>query len=179
MSSRTVSRFALALMAAATIAACADAPPAPAQPEVVDLRRDRLPEDVVSKLEALRESLEPYRSFDAAKLAGYDIEVTPCMVMRPHGGMGYHYGKGIFIDGTPNETEPEVLLFEPTPHGGKVLVGVEFIVPFDKWQGTDAPVLFGRPMARNETFQVWALHAWLFKHNPQGVFADWNPRVNC
>jgi hypothetical protein len=23
------------------------------------------------------------------------------------------------------------------------------------------------------------LHAWIFKHNPAGVFAQYNPRVTC
>ena len=33
--------------------------------------------------------------------------------------------------------------------------------------------------ARNETFQVWALHVWVWRKNPNGTFADWNPKVNC
>jgi hypothetical protein len=74
---------------------------------------------------------------------------------------------------------PEVLLYEPVQPSGMRLVGVEFIVPFSAWAGSEPPELFGRQMSRNEGFQVWALHAWLFKHNPQGVFADWNPTVNC
>jgi hypothetical protein len=23
------------------------------------------------------------------------------------------------------------------------------------------------------------LHVWLYKHNPAGMFAAWNPRVSC
>lgn len=180
MSSRTMIRLAAIAALAFPVAACTqDAPPAPTQPDVPDLRREQISQDVARKLEALRESHMAYQSFDAAKSAGYDIEVTPCMVMRPQGGMGYHYGKGTLIDGTPDETAPEVLLYEPVKGGGKRLVGVEFIVPFDQWQGSEPPVLFGRQMSANQTFKVWALHAWLFKKNPKGVFTDWNPTVNC
>jgi hypothetical protein len=25
----------------------------------------------------------------------------------------------------------------------------------------------------------YELHVWLFKHNPRGLFDDWNPRVTC
>lgn len=25
----------------------------------------------------------------------------------------------------------------------------------------------------------YELHAWTWKHNPRGMFDDWNPRVNC
>jgi hypothetical protein len=32
---------------------------------------------------------------------------------------------------------------------------------------------------RNEQFGVWALHVWLYRDNPSGIFADWNPRVSC
>ena len=178
MSTHALLRFAAAALLAITTAACSDSPPAPTEAELPDLRRDRLPEDVVQKLETLRNSLLQYQSFDLAKET-FDIEVTPCMVMRPHGGMGFHYGNGLLIDGTPDEMAPEVLLFEPVKPSGMRLVGVEFIVPFDKWTGSNPPELFGRKMSPNATFGVWALHAWLFKRNPQGVFADWNPTVNC
>ncbi len=23
------------------------------------------------------------------------------------------------------------------------------------------------------------MHAWVWKHNPSGMFADWNPNVSC
>jgi hypothetical protein len=26
---------------------------------------------------------------------------------------------------------------------------------------------------------VYVLHAWIFEHNPAGMFEDWNPRVVC
>ena len=25
----------------------------------------------------------------------------------------------------------------------------------------------------------WLQHAWVWKHNPAGMFADWNPEVSC
>lgn len=180
MSTHQLFRFAAATVIALTLAACSEAPPAPSEPELPDLKRDRLDADVVQKLETLRTSLLPYQSFAASQAPGqYDVEVTPCMVMRPQGGMGYHYGKASLIDGTPDEMAPEVLLYEPVKPSGMRLVGVEFIVPFSEWTSSEPPELFGRQMSRNEGFQVWALHAWLFKRNPQGVFADWNPTVNC
>ena len=27
--------------------------------------------------------------------------------------------------------------------------------------------------------QVRALHAWVWKENPSGMFADWNPKASC
>jgi hypothetical protein len=56
------------------------------------------------------------------------------------------------------------------------LVGVEYIVPlaFDE----PAP-LFGQHFHANEGAGVWALHLWNWRHNPDGAFADWNPKVSC
>ena len=42
-----------------------------------------------------------------------------------------------------------------------------------------APVLFGQEFKQNDTFQLWGLHVWLWKENPSGLFASWNPRVSC
>ena len=25
----------------------------------------------------------------------------------------------------------------------------------------------------------YELHAWIWEHNPRGMFEDWNPRVSC
>jgi len=41
------------------------------------------------------------------------------------------------------------------------------------------PVLFGHEFLRNDVFQLWGLHAWVWKDNPSGMFANWNPRVTC
>jgi hypothetical protein len=59
------------------------------------------------------------------------------------------------------------------------LVGVEYVVPFGAWTAPEPPVLFGQHFHRNETFGLWALHVWVWQHNPSGLFADWNPRVTC
>ena len=40
-------------------------------------------------------------------------------------------------------------------------------------------MLFGKKFLQNDTFQLWGLHAWVWKENPGGVFASWNPKVNC
>jgi hypothetical protein len=40
-------------------------------------------------------------------------------------------------------------------------------------------VLFGHAFKQNDAFQLWGLHVWLWKDNPNGIFADWNPVVTC
>lgn len=179
MSSQTLMRLAAAVAFALSVSACTESPPAPETDPGLALSRDQLPQPIIDQLLALRESLLKYESLDAAIADDFDTDLTGCMEMRPAGGMGHHYAKVELLDGVPDAMAPEALMYEPGPGGTMELVGVEFIVPFTAWSGDAPPVLFGRSMSYNSTFNVWALHAWLFKSNPRGVFADWNPRVGC
>ncbi|MDQ3698692.1 MAG: hypothetical protein M3373_11815 [Gemmatimonadota bacterium] len=58
-------------------------------------------------------------------------------------------------------------------------MGVEFIVPYTEWTDLNPPSLFGQFFRRNDPFGLWVLHVWLWQKNPNGVFANWNPRVTC
>jgi hypothetical protein len=93
------------------------------------------------------------------------------------GGMGFHYGKTSLIDGRVAVDEPELLLYEPQSNGRMRLVAVEYIMPLQL--SATPPRLFGRDFSVNAAFGIWALHAWVWKDNPSGMFADWNPRVTC
>jgi hypothetical protein len=95
------------------------------------------------------------------------------------GGMGFHYGDTNLIDSTVEEFAPELLLFEPQKNGKLRLVAVEYIVPFTAWTEPEPPTLHGLSFHANDTFQVWALHAWVEQNNPAGIFQDWNPRISC
>jgi len=131
------------------------------------------------KLERLRRRLAPFHRFQAAVDAGWSAAITGCMADPNLGGMGYHYGNPELIDGTVSFREPELLLYEPQPDGKLRLVAVEYIVPFDQWTDNRPPRLLGQDFKRNETFQLWGLHIWLWRYNPSGRFADWNPKVHC
>jgi hypothetical protein len=41
----------------------------------------------------------------------------------------------------------------------------------------EPPRLFGQDFHHNNALSLWALHAWIWRHNPLGMFADYNPRV--
>jgi hypothetical protein len=72
--------------------------------------------------------------------------------------------------------KPEALVYEVD--GRKLrLVAVEYIIPQSKWTGAQPPRLFGRSFFRNDTLGLWALHAWVWRHNPLGTFANYNPTV--
>jgi hypothetical protein len=94
--------------------------------------------------------------------------------------MGFHYGNTGLIDGSARVDAPQLLLYEPEQNGRLRLVAVEYIIPYSfHSRDAAAPVLFGQQFQRNDTFQLWGLHAWVWRDNPSGVFANWNPRVGC
>jgi hypothetical protein len=136
----------------------------------------------------MRQATDQYQDLQVALGDGF-IELSPC-VASPAGGMGFHYGHPARIeDAVIDPALPEILLYEPGPGGGLRLVGVEFMVHQDAWQaaGNHAP-----PAVAGQTFDspdpnhpdeqlrdFYTLHAWVWKDNPGGVFAPFNPAVHC
>ena len=128
-------------------------------------------------LATLRSLTEPYRSFDAGKAAGYDAPFMGCFA-NDSGAMGIHYqNTGIDLTDTPTVSKPPFLMYEPLQDGTMQLVGVEYVKAAPS---TDpAPTLFEQSFTYNTGLQVWALHVWLWKSNPSGLYANWNPTVSC
>lgn len=131
--------------------------------------------DLARQVAAVRNALASFHDLDNAMAAGWNERLTPCL-SSPDGGMGYHYGKVPF-DASVDPLAPEALLYEPRGNGTLHLVAVEYIVPLPL--STTPPTLFGQTFHRNDGAGIWALHLWLFKPNPSGLFADWNPNVTC
>jgi hypothetical protein len=157
---------AAAVLLAGALAACNhDSPTGPS-----------LTPDQQSDLNALYGVTHTYTDFSRAQAAGYTERLTDCM-SDASGGMGYHYGKVANIDGNAKLLEPEILMYEPQSDGSLRFVGIEFVVPLSA--SATPPSLFGLQYHRNEAFQLWVLHVWLYKDNPSGMFTDWNPTVSC
>lgn len=128
------------------------------------------------KLDELREATAEYHDLDAAVADGYVLPEDHC-VRHPDSdvdaAMGFHYVKPP-VDETVSPTEPEVLVYEERG-GERHLVACEFLSTAD-----DAPSLFGHEFHPfQQPFANWALHVWAWKANPHGLFADFNPRVDC
>jgi len=132
-------------------------------------------------LATLRQVTAPFHDFETASHDGWSAPITACMTdPGGAGGMGFHYGNVALIDGAVSVEKPELLLYEPEANGRLRLVAVEYIVPYTAWsRSATPPMLFGQDFKHNDTFGIWALHAWVWKDNPSGIFADWNPRVTC
>jgi hypothetical protein len=156
---------AAAFLLAGSLVACGDNP---TRPDVTPAQQ--------RDLDALRQATLAYTDFSRAQAAGYSERLTDCMADAT-GGMGYHYGKVSFIDGEARLLEPEILMYEPQRDGSLQFVGIEYVVPLSA--SATAPSLFGLQFHRNEAFQLWVLHVWLYRDNPSGIFSDWNPTVSC
>ena len=127
-----------------------------------------------------------YDSPEKARAAGYEAAPSGCVADRGgSGAMGIHYrNPSLLADPEVRARKPEVLLFSP---GGRLL-GVEYFradSDQDLLTDSDRPERFGRPfdgpMEGHEPGMPrhYDLHVWLFKRNPEGRFAQYNPRVNC
>lgn len=123
------------------------------------------------------------------------------------GGMGVHYVRpdllGISgppnprVDGTGTHTDflkPGVLIYEPQADGSVELVAVENLVFAKAWKeaGNDEPPSFhgvlydsmaddpSTPLDEAHMFEPhFDRHVWLYRENPNGIFAQFNPRVTC
>ena len=136
--------------------------------------------DLAKDLATLRRVTAPFHNFEKAKEAEWSEKITSCMADPTAGGMGFHYGNVGLINGTVQVDQPELLLYEPEKNGRLRLVAVEYIIPYTfHSRSAEPPVLFGQQFKQNDTFQLWGLHVWVWKENPSGMFASWNPRVTC
>lgn len=134
---------------------------------------------------------------------------TAAMMGKPAklGAMGLHYFRpdllGITappnprVDGTSTYTDfhkPAVLLYEPQADGSLKLVGVENLVFEKAWRAAghkSPPSFHGVPfdhMVDNPKTKIdeahgfmphYDRHVWVFRHNPDGVYAQYNPTVTC
>ena len=134
---------------------------------------------VQQDLARARAATAQFHRFDVAEAAQYDfLFLDMCMENQPTGGMGYHYVNVGLLNGTVDVEHPEAVMYEPGPNGQLRLVGLEYVIPASEWTSPEPPVLFGREFTLNQ-FDLWALHVWIWKNNPSGMFADWNPTVSC
>lgn len=133
-----------------------------------------------SELTELRLATASFHSLPNAIEAGWTEDITGCLANPAlGGGMGHHYVNwNIFFDDEVDALQPELLVYVPTPNGGLKLGAVEYVV-FDSALNGPVPELFGQTFHFNPAIQAWVLHVWLWRGNPDGLFADWNPTVSC
>ncbi|HWH94122.1 MAG TPA: hypothetical protein VNT03_09690 [Baekduia sp.] len=147
-----------------------------------------VPAHASSELGAARAATARYHVQHAGYSLLKDAAGIACIDKPGVGGMGIHYVNGDLVaDGQIDATTPELLVYEPEANGRERLVAAEYVVFQSDWDAahTSRPELFGQEFEltpagnRYGLPAFYELHAWLWKHNPAGMFDDWNPRVVC
>jgi hypothetical protein len=193
--------FLLSALALATGSAAAKTDQGPASPSEPTLDQVRA---VAEKYQDVKAALaDGYIEDPSGMCETADMMGKPASL----GAMGIHYFRpdmlGITappnprVDGTGTYVDfhkPAILLYEPQADGSLKLIGVENLVFEKAWHAAghkDAPTFRGVPfdhMVDNPATKVdeahnfmphYDRHVWLFRKNPNGVFAQYNPDVTC
>lgn len=139
----------------------------------------------------------------------FDLCDTAIMMGRPAslGAMGVHYFRSDLlgvtappsprVNGVGTHTDfrtPSILIYEPQDDGSLELVAVENLVFAESWRATgkSAPPTFhgvpydtmtDDPATESDEAHMFAphfdRHVWIYRDNPSGVFAPFNPAVTC
>lgn len=139
----------------------------------------------------------------------FDLCDTAAMMGQPaaRGAMGVHYFRPDLLgvteppsprvkgQGTHTDfREPSILIYEPQADGSMELVAVENLVFADAWHRAghaNRPTFYGVPYdamsddpntPADEAHQFaphYDRHVWIYRDNPSGVFAVFNPNVSC
>jgi len=140
-----------------------------------------------------------YHRVEAAEAAGYRLGwvngagrliVNTC-IARPAaaggGAMGFHYfNADLMATDEVDVLRPEVLVYAPDDDGRLHLAAVEWVARSATSNPpgvSTAPSVLGMPMhiiAPAPAGPAFYLtHAWIWRENPAGMLADWNPDVSC
>ena len=145
-----------------------------------------------SAFDGAKSATARFHDFEQAKAAGYSVTVADLAgitcIEDPAGSgtMGVHMlNPALLFDGGKIDADaPEILVYEPRNNGSMKLVALEYLV-FKSDFGPGRPSLFGqafdeiKAVNRYGIPESWALHAWIWKPNPSGMLAPYNPRVDC
>ena len=131
--------------------------------------------DDESAVAGVRQATAAFHDLDRAVAVGYG-PLLACFDLPGVGGMGQHYVDTSRLDAVIEANRPEALVYEVDANRLD-LVAVEYIVPWSAWVLATPPELYGKSFTSVTSLQLWALHAWIFRPNPLGMFANYNPRV--
>lgn len=138
--------------------------------------------DVRKQLAEVRQATEQYQDVENAVEDGYLTDGHCVENPVGEGAMGVHYVNFLTfpdpagppvpdVDDEVDPLEPEGLVYEENKHGERTLVAVEYVSsePFE---------LFGHD-SHPGPGPFYSLHAWIWRGNPDGMFANFNPKVRC
>ena len=126
---------------------------------------------------SVRQATASFHVVAKAEAAGYE-KFLPCFDSPGVGGMGQHFAD-LGVHRRDRSRRP--------PRGARLRAGARTATGW--WRSStssrrprgrrpSAPELFGEHFHRNDTLGIWALHAWIWRPNPGGMHADFNPAVS-
>ena len=129
--------------------------------------------ETLSDLARARKATARFHSVEQAEAEGY-INLNFC-----EEGEGCHWLKPSLLDNHFDPEQPEILLYLRDGDGWR-LVAVEYVVPLTLSPG-GAPAGFAGDAdlwrEDSEGVGLWELTAWIWLHNPNGIFEQHNPRA--
>ncbi|MEV7135670.1 hypothetical protein AB0N24_22625 [Arthrobacter sp. NPDC093128] len=123
-------------------------------------------------VKTLRDVTDDYRWLDNAIADGYE-KASECVEI-PGAAMGFHYLKKELLDDKTQARKPEVLVYMPNERGRMKLVAIEYMST-----ATERPEIAGLKFEDGPFPGTFALHAWVWRDNPDGMFAAYNPDLSC
>lgn len=172
--------------------------PGPGEPTLAELRK--LTERFQDVRTALVEGYirDPLNLCDTAEMLGRPAAL---------GAMGVHYFRPDLLgitkppsprvngDGTHTDfRKPAILIYEPQADGSLQLVAVENLVFAEAWKakgngerpsfhGVSYDAMSDDPATAADEAHMFEphfdRHVWIYRYNPNGVFAPFNPNVSC
>jgi hypothetical protein len=136
----------------------------------------------------VRDATERFRNPAVADSEGYKLAFG-CVSGPDYGAMGLHFvNMDLVGDPALDPARPEIVIYEPLPHGRLRLIGADFLVLASAWDALhpgeppqimgqllhlfEAPNRFGLPA-------FYTLHVWAWKESPTGTFVNWHANVSC
>jgi hypothetical protein len=129
---------------------------------------------LLEELVRARQATAKFHNMDILEKEGYsDINLFIA-------GMGNHYLNNSLVDDKFEIEKPEALVYHPWgSNNTQKLVAVEYIAPIALFPQTPPEGFTGNQdqWSKNLEKGVWTLHVWVWMHNPDGIFAELNPRL--
>ena len=160
------------------------------------------------QLAQVRAATAAYHDINAALADGFEPIQPHTCVDTPDGTHGFGYfNRARFVSPEVDPLEPEILNYIPTGDGALRLVNVVYtnrvmfrdtrppetpgyrpgifpwqqpVIPTYLEEVSGSFTLFGQQPVREFSGRwLYLLSAWVWSPNPNGMFADVNPRLNC
>lgn len=170
----------LAIVTAALLLGCADdGPVTPDRAAMMPLQNATASAiNIEQAVDMLRRATARYQDQSVALADGF-VLLHPCEVRPGEGAVGAVYVNFTRLDGRVDLDRPEALIYEESTNQPAKLVGAEFAIPYVAWPKTEPPVFLGQTFQTEDEFGVFALHAWIWRANPNGMFAEAHPGIAC